>query len=121
MFLPVLLCSTLLASPQFAVSGTETLLNEYSQPLAYQLDVRLPASRSREVTGCVGTVTGLPLAEPVTDNIVAETAGVNLTYLADHNHLVLTATDYTEASADRARATGQELKACLELLPFHTN
>ena len=93
----------------------DVLINEFSQPNQYQLDIRLEQSRSREITDCIGELTGLSLAEPVTENVVAEAAGMNLTYLPKFNHLALTATDYTATSADRARAAGQEIKGCLEL------
>ena len=93
----------------------DVLINEFSQPNQYQLDIRLDKSRSQEITNCIAELTGLSLTEPVTENVVAEAEGMNLTYLPKFNHLALIATDYTPSSADRARAAGQELKGCLEL------
>lgn len=117
MFLPVLLYSTLLASPQFGPSGKEVILNEYSQPLQYQLDIRLEASRQAELAGCIERATGLDTGGPLTDYLVAEAEGMNLTYLPERNHMALIATDFTVESADRARETGRQIKECLEIFP----
>ena len=115
MLFPTLLTSMLLTLPGFGPEKIDVLVNEYSQPNQYELDIRLDMSRSRELTDCIGQLTGLAIALPVTDNVVAETEGINLTYLPDHNHLALKTTDYTTTSADRARAAGEKIKGCLEL------
>lgn len=115
MFLPILLCSAFLAAPQFGPSAGKVLVNEYSQPNEYQLDIRLDASRRAELTACIERATGLDLPEAVTDYLVAEADGINLTYLPGHNHLSLTSTDYTPVAADLARRTGRVIRGCLHV------
>ena len=115
MLFPTLLTSLLLTIPGAGQKQIDVLVNEYSQPNQYELDIRLEMSRSQELTDCIGQLTGIAIDHPITTHLVAETEGINLTYLPNHNHLALKATDYTAASADRARAAGRELKGCLEL------
>ncbi|WP_157976077.1 hypothetical protein [Lewinella sp. IMCC34191] len=112
MLFPTLLTSLLLLYPDAGVKTT-VLVNEVSQPNQYQLDIRLEDARRRQLTTCIAEVTGLELPDNVTDILVAETAGINLTYLAQRNHLALASTDYDQLTADRAREVGQELKQCL--------
>ncbi|MGB3800399.1 MAG: hypothetical protein WA952_11355 [Lewinella sp.] len=117
MLFPTLLTALLVSLSAAQPVKVDFLVNEFSQPNAYQLDIRLEPARSQDLTICISHLIGITLPERVTDKVVAEADGVNLTYLPEHNHLALLATDYTQASADRARSAGQEMMSCLELFP----
>ncbi len=119
MLFTTILYALLFSFPHGGQEGVNVLVNEFSRYNQYQLDIRLDQSRSKEMINCIGQLTGLSLPSPVTENVVAEAEGINLTYLVERNHLALSAIDFTPAAADRARLAGQELKGCLELFAEH--
>ena len=119
MLFPTLLTTLLLSLPNAGQEKVDILVNEVSHDNQYELDIRLDPSRSHDVTDCIGELIGLSLPDRVTENLVAEAEGINLTYLPERNHLALKTTDLTTSAADRARAAGQELKGCLELFAKH--